>query len=86
MLHVWSVLCTSTIIDRESNKISLIDACDVLNFHGDPPPFDPKDRKPIYVAGFRLRWATLWTRSNVEIKLLLDVVPLLFHGGGHNVD
>jgi hypothetical protein len=57
--HVWTVVCSRAVVDRESNIISLHDIIEQLNIEGEPVPDG--------MIPLRLEVATLWTRSNFDV-------------------
>jgi hypothetical protein len=59
--HVWSVLCSSSSVDRDSNNISLFNIVEQLTVEAIGPP--PDD------AGLPLRMevVSLWVRRNPEV-------------------
>ena len=56
--HVWSVLCSNTIIDKDSNNISLIDALEQWNL--------PPDTEFPVVIGNPFVLVSLWSRANLS--------------------
>jgi hypothetical protein len=67
--HVWTVLCRRSVIDRDSNAISLFDAVEALSFagpvervlseaSGDSPPLIPA----------QMELVSFWTRSDPKRK------------------
>jgi hypothetical protein len=36
--HVWTVVCLNSVIDQESNNISLLNVIEQLTIHGEPSP------------------------------------------------
>lgn len=56
--HVWSVLCTKSIIDRDSNNLSLIDTLEQLNL-------SPDVEFPA-VIGNAFELVSMWSRSNYD--------------------
>ncbi len=61
MRHVWTVICMQSVIDRDSNNLSLIEVLE--QFQLVPPAgVKPTDcRMP-----FNMQWVTLWSRSEGE--------------------
>jgi hypothetical protein len=66
--HVWSVVCSKSIIDGESNNISLLEVIEQVNVPAPPhvnlevpPPADPSEAKAAIAIPFEL--VTLWTRA-----------------------
>jgi hypothetical protein len=64
MKHIWSVLCTRALIDKQTNLLSMIDVCDVLNI-SDPEiaTLDPKAKEKVIIGNIRLNLATKWYRT-----------------------
>lgn len=69
--HGWSVLCVRTIVDRETNQVSLIDAADI--FYVDAPDLEETlaETKRAGNEGLavpaKLAIATWWYRSDNEV-------------------
>lgn len=59
MKHAWTVVCSKTIIDSDSNNISL-DVAEQLSIQG----VDAHEGKQIVIPGFSLTIASLWYRDN----------------------
>ena len=59
--HVWSVLCARSIVDRDSNNISLLDVIEQLNLAIVELP-------AIIPAQFEL--VTLWTRADNDMPAI----------------
>ena len=55
--HVWSVLCSKTVTDKESNNVSLFNVTEQLNVE--------EDKFPSTVA-IELEIASLWARARLE--------------------
>ena len=58
--HVWSVVCTSAVIDPRSNNISLIDVTEQLNLSAVPP------LTGLAKTRFPLKVVSLWIRDDVR--------------------
>lgn len=56
--HVWTVLCSRIIIDRDKNNVSLIDVIERLTLH--VPPNLPESVLP----AAHIELASLWARSD----------------------
>ena len=56
--HVWTVLCSHAVIDRDSNSVSLLDVIEQLNI-GDEP--SPEGR---IISSLDLM--TLWAREDID--------------------
>ncbi|MGC1953832.1 MAG: hypothetical protein WA970_14945 [Gammaproteobacteria bacterium] len=61
--HIWTVLCARSLVDADTNNVSLIDVIEQLTLTGDPPDIPP-DGKPIILAGIQLTVVSLWTRTD----------------------
>jgi len=57
--HVWTVLCTRAVIDRDTNNVTLQNVIEQLNVQGEPRP------------GARLNGSyvimTLWSRADMDV-------------------
>ncbi len=62
--HVWSIICNKSVIDSESNTISLFDVMEQININiaGPKPPEEGK--KILFPIQFEI--VSLWTRENIE--------------------
>ncbi len=62
-IHVWTILCSKSSLDRESNNISLFDVTEQINIHysGVLPPI------PITLQR-ELELVSLWMRSEMAIS------------------
>ena len=63
MNHVWTVVCERSLIDKDSNNLSLINVIEQIQIgsleeipEGAPPP----------TGGGRIEVVTMWSRSNLE--------------------
>ncbi len=61
--HVWSVLCQKSILDRDSNNISLIDVLEQL---GIPSSTIPSAEGGRMVLPLNVELVTLWERADYE--------------------
>ena len=59
--HVWTVLCSNTSIDNQTNNISLFEVVEGLSLPGEAPA-DRDIALPV-----KLVLVTLWARSNPEV-------------------
>jgi hypothetical protein len=57
--HVWTVVCSRAVIDRESNNVSLQNIIEQITIGGEPMP-DAMVPIPLEVM-------TLWVRANTDI-------------------
>ena len=55
--HVWTVLCSHAVIDKESNNVSLLDVVEQLNIRDEPSPEG---------ILFSLDLMTLWARADLD--------------------
>jgi len=73
--HIWSVLCTQSFIDAESNNISLIGILEEIHLTKRPSsPKRQKERtkgKPAFPIV--MEWVTLWERTPGESANLVPV-------------
>lgn len=73
--HIWTVLCSRAIIDRETNKISLFDAFDeILVEPGEAPPEGEKR----IVFRFEGTLASLWMRSVRDVAEVVQIRIRMF--------
>jgi hypothetical protein len=61
MNHVWSVLCTRSVLDQETNNISLIEVIEELTLTPDPRAQSDQS----FVVPINCELVSLWTRSVV---------------------
>lgn len=59
--HVWTVICRQSVIDRDSNNVSLFDILEQITIHGEPPGDDAA------VAPVEMEVMTLWSRSDYGV-------------------
>ena len=59
--HVWSVLCETRIIDKDTNNLSLINIVEQLNF--DISKDKSTEDQPVEIRGV-LNVVSMWTRKN----------------------
>jgi hypothetical protein len=60
--HVWSVFCSSSAIDRDTNQVSLFDLVEQISVQlADAPPAGQK-----VVIPARFQVVTLWTRGDAN--------------------
>ncbi len=62
--HVWSVLCEQSILDRDSNLMSLVNILEEVTIQGEP---DPKKKIPI-----PLLLTTLWVRVDRDLPVKVN--------------
>ncbi len=59
--HYWTVLCSNSVIDSESNNISLLNVLEQINIQDTPP-----EKGEIKGLPFPSQIVTLWGRSDVN--------------------
>ena len=59
--HVWTVLCSRSVIDRETNNMSLFEVIEQLTL-GDASPPAERSAEDEGLAPIQLELVTLWTR------------------------
>jgi hypothetical protein len=57
--HVWTVICSRSIIDRDTNNVSIYNVIEQINVPGEPQP----DR----VLDIIVEIVTLWVRSDFDV-------------------
>ena len=57
--HVWTVVCSRAVIDRESNNVSLQNIIEQINIRGEPIPDT--------VIAVQLEVVTLWVRADFDV-------------------
>lgn len=57
--HVWTVVCSRAVIDRDSNNLSIHDVIEQLTIQGEPVP----DAS----APIELEVVTLWARKDLDV-------------------
>ncbi len=74
MRHIWTVLCQKSIIDQESNNISMIDVVEQLSVMTEKTGEKPSQTSDDLALGatpavipFRLEVVTLWTRDSIDL-------------------
>ncbi len=71
--HIWSVLCARTVIDSETNNISLIDVLEQLNLKVEPVPDGKVGLVPIpyeVVSFWRRTRSNEPTQGRARLRLL----------------
>lgn len=93
--HIWSVLCTSTSVDKNSNSLSMFNIVEEITLH---PPKGPEQKAELkkleqaklpITVGFSLELVSLWKREDknkdredliVDIEIdLLDPIGNSLH-------
>lgn len=59
--HVWTVLCRDSIIDRDSNSVSLFNVLEQITIRGE------MDRGEPAVAPIEMEVVSLWSRSDYDV-------------------
>jgi hypothetical protein len=63
-IHIWSILCSKAVIDRETNQVSLHDVVESLKVElTTKGELVPANQKPALAVSFQ--FASYWTRSEV---------------------
>jgi hypothetical protein len=63
--HVWTVLCSRAVIDRESNNVSLLEVVEQINAIREPiAPATPGELAALPV---QMEVVSLWERSNLDL-------------------
>lgn len=57
--HVWTVVCSRAVIDRESNNVSLQNIIDQINIRGEPIPDS--------VVAVQVEVMTSWVRADFDV-------------------
>lgn len=63
--HIWSIICTNSIINRDSNNVTLIEAVEEMQFGPAPTPADLGDNGYVMIP-IAVQLVTLWERSNLS--------------------
>ncbi len=89
--HVWSVLCRSSVIDPQTNNISLSNIIERVTLKRDPKlvQYDgslSSEIKPDVVIGIPLEIVSLWRRNSAGSELKADVVIDLFGPEGEVIN
>ena len=83
MKHIWSILCTRSIIDNETNNISLIDTLEKININIHPKQKGVGSIKdalePITIRG-QFEIVSLFKRSNTAEELEKAQQLIEFYG------
>jgi hypothetical protein len=58
--HVWTILCSRAVIDRDTNNMSLLEVIEQLTLGDASPPVEGEGLAPI-----QLELVTLWTRREM---------------------
>lgn len=66
MKVVWALLCETTIVDRDTNNVSLINVVDEITVPA-PPPQGPLGSVIERIEILDLHLAILWARSNPDV-------------------
>ena len=60
--HVWSVLCSRSVIDTESNNITLVEILEQITLQGLPPTQGDREG----VVPIHVELVTLWSRTRID--------------------
>ena len=61
--HIWSVLCSRALIDRQTNNMSLFEVLEAIQVLTNAPPGDPA------ILPFEGTVATLWARERPDQRV-----------------
>ena len=64
MRHIWSVLCSKSVIDKKSNNVSLFDIMEEIHFSSEEPKVE--EEVMVTVGPVPAHWVSLFGRSNIE--------------------
>lgn len=67
MRLIWAVLCERSVIDRDTNMVSLINVLEEMTMAVQPPPEAPDASLPQAVIPVPIELVTLWARSDEKI-------------------
>lgn len=65
--HVWTVVCSKSVVDQESNNITLMDVVEQINAAVAVPP-EAGGEQPT-VLPFNFEVVTLWSRADLETPI-----------------
>lgn len=77
MRHIWSVLCSKSVVDKKSNNISLFEVLEEIHITTNQPDFGGETE--VVVALMPAHWVSLWSRSNPgvpEKAIIKDTIKL----------
>lgn len=57
--HIWTVVCSRVVVDRESNNVSIQNVLEQLNIMGEP--------KPDGMLPINVEIVSLWVRSDLDV-------------------
>jgi len=60
--HAWSVLCTKSVVDKQSNNISLFDVIEQIRVK--PPESSVYEEGSVVLVPFNFALVSLWIRSD----------------------
>ena|SRR3989344_5054479 len=66
MKHIWSVLCLNSIIDKETNNLSIFNILEKLTIESDTQKFNLNGERRIVPIQYEL--ITLWNRGAKNLK------------------
>lgn len=66
MKHIWSVLCSKCIIDKNTNNLSLIEIIEEMKFATVIEKSGKGSVDVKLVSQMPIDWVTLWVRTNIE--------------------
>ena len=82
--HIWTVLCTASSVDSQSNNITLFNVLEQLNISrkNDAPPLDVKNGEPL---PFQMELISLWRKLGINEKVAGVVKNVLINPLGQEV-
>lgn len=88
--HIWTVICSKSVIDQDTNSISLLEVLEQLNISG---PKLPKKKDKVVTIPLNFEVVTLWSRVSDDQPCRGNARIILFAPSGkkikefkHNVD
>lgn len=78
--HVWSILCSKSIIDKDTNNISIIDAFEQLSVNAKIPP--EHKNNPVINIPINFELTTLWVKEEREQTVKADIEIDVFNPKG----
>jgi len=70
MKHIWSVLCSKSIVDEQTNLISLFDCIEEIQIKRIPDKLEKEDKKIVPV---NLEITSLWFSESIKIERKLEI-------------
>ena len=66
MKVIWGILCQSSVIDRQTNNVSLFNVIEEISIPAQPPQMQPGQPWPTDVAPLMFDLVILWMRSDED--------------------